>query len=81
MYKYRKIFIPVLFLTSFFSHAQTANASVAKSNAIIKTEDKIYGLRLGSTRVIYNEGMLASSFGLEMKKISYNCTISGFLWR
>ncbi len=68
MYKYRKIFIPVLFLTSFLSHAQTANTSVAKSNAIVKIEDKIYGLRLGSTRVIYNEGMLASSFWIKNEK-------------
>lgn len=68
MYKYRKIFLPVLFLTSFLSHAQTANTSVAKSNAIVKIEDKIYGLRLGSTRVIYNEGMLASSFWIKNEK-------------
>lgn len=68
MYKYRKILIPILFLTSFLSYAQTVNTSVAKSNAIIKTEPKIYGLRLGSTRVIYNEGMLASSFWIRNEK-------------
>ena len=68
MYKYRKIFLPVLFLTSFLSHAQIANTSAAKLNSIIKTEDKIYGLRLGSTRVIYNEGMLASSFWIRNEK-------------